>query len=70
MDAIKCGAISIAETFLVGRSSNLDNLYVFAILFVVQYIGLKLFNVVIWPFLFSPLRNLPGPKVFGKHLRL
>lgn len=66
MDLLKCGAISSVEVLLLLRAEYIQQgavLYTFFALFSQQYLALKLFHILVWPFYFSPLRHLPGPKV-------
>ncbi|KIW90897.1 uncharacterized protein Z519_08680 [Cladophialophora bantiana CBS 173.52] len=65
MDVAKCAIVSVAETVLLlklGRVGCHGFLGQAFGLFVAQYIAVKLYFVLIWPFLVSPLRHLPGPK--------
>ncbi|RFU35026.1 hypothetical protein B7463_g1272, partial [Scytalidium lignicola] len=77
MDILKCAALSAVETILLqnpGGSNIQPNFLVFFTLLIIQYVGLKLFDILVWPFWFSPLRNLPGPKkgnlIFGQVFNL
>ncbi|KAM5383714.1 hypothetical protein ACJZ2D_001703 [Fusarium nematophilum] len=62
---IMSGAVSLVEIALLRRSDSLpatNLLQRFLLLTAAQYLLIKLFYILIWPFFFSPLRNLPGPK--------
>ncbi|KAH8808645.1 cytochrome P450 3A5 [Xylogone sp. PMI_703] len=79
MDILKCSALSAAEVFLLTRhNEELPRIQSIAppffILLIAQYIGLKLLNILIWPFYFSKLRKIPVPEgrnpFFGHSLAL
>ena len=60
---------AVASALEVGLLSHLglmaqrSALQSFLLLAVAQICAVKAFNVLIWPFWLSPLRELPGPKV-------
>ncbi|OQV00112.1 hypothetical protein CLAIMM_05650 [Cladophialophora immunda] len=65
MDVARCAIASVAETALLLNLGHLGSRGFLGRAFelcVIQYVALKLYFVLIWPFLASPLRNLPGPK--------
>lgn len=69
MDVAKCAVASLIETAALLHYGNIGSQgllrLVFA-LFLAQYVALKLYSIFVWPFLVSPLRHLPGPKVRGR----
>ena len=65
MDILKCALLSAVEAALLGKSVNITVEFLSRMftLLAIQYIALKLFYILIWPFYFSPLRRLPTAKV-------
>ncbi|KAF4448364.1 cytochrome P450 [Fusarium albosuccineum] len=65
---ITSGAFSLLEIGLLRYSHSLpptNLLRQFLPLVAANYLLIQLFYILIWPFFFSPLRNLPGPKQGG-----
>jgi hypothetical protein len=62
IDVETAAVLSIAESLILGypKKAFLSN---FVILFVLQYMVLKVFRHIITPLYLSQLRSLPGPKV-------
>lgn len=65
MDLLKCAFPSAVGAALLGKSVNITAEFLSRMftLLAIQYIALKLFYILIWPFYFSPLRRLPTAKV-------
>jgi hypothetical protein len=68
MDIAKCALISILESYAshayVGEPHmTRGQIELALILFAVQYLFVKAFNIFIYPHYFSPLRSIPGPEV-------
>lgn len=65
MDVLRCSLLSAVETALLGKSVKVTHEFLsrMLMLLAIQYIALKLFYILIWPFYFSPLRHLPTAKV-------
>ncbi|KAG8162855.1 hypothetical protein KVR01_007333 [Diaporthe batatas] len=62
---LRCGMAAVVEAVALDHYALLPSgrqLQTFFTLFLVQYVSLQLFYVFVWPFYFSPLRKLPGPK--------
>lgn len=61
-----CAGLSIVETLVVSHLAGISN-YSFPKaafgLLLVQYALVKYYRIFLYPFYFSPLRHLPGPKV-------
>ena len=66
MDLLSCAGLALCETAFLpqypsaGRGVAL--LRAFSALFLLHYVVLKLYRIVVYPALVSPLRHLPGPK--------
>lgn len=56
-----CISLSIAEALLVATPKH-SLIQISLILLLTHYSLLKFYRVFIYPFYFSPLRNVPGPK--------
>ncbi len=72
MDTRLCLFFSLLETFVALRLQNpqslvafspTSSLKLFSAFFFVQYALVKFYRIFVYPFWFSPLRHLPGPKV-------
>jgi hypothetical protein len=65
MDILRCSFLAAAGAALLGKSFSISHEFLsrMVVLLAVQYIALKLFYVLIWPFYFSSLRYLPTAKV-------
>ncbi|TVY19605.1 Cytochrome P450 monooxygenase FUM15 [Lachnellula arida] len=67
MDLLKCAVVSVVEVYAC-TTLNLQQvqgyhpLSLVLLLLLTQYLALKLSNIFIYPFWFSPLRHIPGPK--------
>ncbi|KAK8033597.1 cytochrome P450 [Apiospora marii] len=77
MDILSCAALSLGEVQMVNSLSNTKSnnpqLFSFAaILFLGQYLLLKIYRVFLFHRYFSPFRHLPGPKdnhfLFGQSI--
>ncbi|KAI0009580.1 cytochrome P450 [Xylariaceae sp. FL0662B] len=65
MDLVSCAALTISELVVLQPVRTSDGLSVtekLLVLFISQYIIVKIYRVVLYPNIFSPLRHLPGPK--------
>jgi hypothetical protein len=69
MDLKLCALLAIAETLgldgfkSLGTAISVRTFQTFLILLTGQFIALKAYKTFAYPFIFSPLRHLPGPKV-------
>lgn len=66
MDLVRCATASVFEVLCLlhfGAIRGERVPYTYFVLVFLQYLAIKLFYIFIWPFYFSPLRHLPGPKV-------
>lgn len=67
MDVFICCGLTVLELVALRPSRELDSLWIFkkfVAVFLIQYAVLKFYRIVLYPNFFSPLRHLPGPKVF------
>ncbi|KAH7020347.1 cytochrome P450 [Ilyonectria destructans] len=65
---IRSGAVSLIEVILLHRFGYWESTQLLQkciALTGIHYLVIQIFYIFIWPFYFSPLRNLPGPKVSG-----
>ncbi|KAI0135255.1 cytochrome P450 [Daldinia grandis] len=76
MDVFICGGVTVLELVALRPSSEFESLWIFkkfASVFLIQYAVLKLYRIILYPNLFSPLRHLPGPKdhnlVLGQEIK-
>ena len=67
MDVASCAALALGQSHLVERFRLLgpagSPLQTTVLLFLLQYIALKVYRVFLYHRYFSPLRHVPGPTV-------
>ena len=66
MEAGYCVALSAAEAMVLQlrtRQSRVVTAQSFLVFFILQYLAVKVWNLLVYPAFLSPLRNVPGPKV-------
>lgn len=67
MDVVSCAALALVQGHLAERFGFLgpvgSPLRTMSLLFLLQYIALKVYRVFLYHRYFSPLRHLPGPTV-------
>nr|AVY05534.1 cytochrome P450 monooxygenase [Nodulisporium sp.] len=76
MDVITCAGLTALELVALVPGRELYELSIlkkFVIVLLAQYVLLKIYRVILYPNLFSPLRHIPGPKdhnlVLGQEVR-
>lgn len=71
MDIVSCVALALAQGKLVERARFLEHasspLQTTILLFLLQYVALKVYRVFLYHRYFSPLRHVPGPTVSCSH---
>lgn len=64
MDVLICMGLTALELLTVeSLSSHVLDRYVAAIIFILQYMTLKVYRIYLYPKHLSPLRHIPGPTV-------